>query len=89
MGLSPQELMELMLYIQKNNSWAKMYQLHQIGRKTPKYIDFKMDSRTGDIWCVVFRRGNEEIARFRTENGYNLKERVYEWLDEVKEGGSV
>ncbi|MGL5767126.1 MAG: hypothetical protein ACRCX8_15945 [Sarcina sp.] len=88
MGITALELKELMDYIQENNGWNKLYQNHKRGRKTPKYINFRMDTRTGDIWLVEFSGvvgggvNSKEVFTFRTENGYSLKEKVYEWLNE-------
>lgn len=88
MGLNPQEVAELIQYINENNSWRHMYTLHQKDRKTPKYYNMQFDSRTGDMWAITFYsivgggfKGKEEVF-IRTENGYNLKDKIYEWLNE-------
>lgn len=87
-GLNPQEVAGLLSYIQENNSWRHMHTLHQQGRVTPKYIDMSFDTRTGDMWRIVFRNcvGGKNIKStkeyiFDTNSGYNLKEKVYNWLD--------
>lgn len=88
MGLSPQEVAELIQYIQENNSWRDMYTLHKKGRKTPKYYTMQFDSRTGDMWAITFSSivgggyNSKKEVFFRTENGYSLKDRIYKWLDE-------
>ena len=91
MGLKPQEVAELIQYINENNSWRDMYTLHQKGRVTPKYIEMQFDTRTGDMWSISFRgcvggkaKSSKEEVVFRTEQDYDLKERIYKWLDDVK-----
>ena len=89
-GLTPEEVAELMQYISKNNSWEHLHECSERGRKVPKYIDMYMDSRFGEVWCIKFRdivcggyTGPDEVI-FRTERGYELKAKIYEWLDGEK-----
>lgn len=55
MGLNAQEVKDLLEYIAENNGWDKLYTNHKNGRKTPKYVNMKMDTRTGQVWLVEFR----------------------------------
>lgn len=89
-GLNQQEVKDLVEYIAENNSWNKLYECHQRGRKTPKYYTMSYDTRTNDMWRICFyeiigggHSGNrKEEVIFRTENGTDLKQRIYDWLDE-------
>ena len=85
-GLTPDQVKELMDYIQKNNSWANMYECHENGRKTPKYYSMSMrmnaDTRDGTVWSITFYSHDKDVT-FRTGEGYNLLEKVYEFLDET------
>ena len=86
-GLYPEEVMELMNYIQENNSWDNMYDCHQKGRETPKYYTMRVDTRTGTVWCVTFdnlifnKTNSNDGITFRTEQPYKLKEAIYEFLN--------
>lgn len=86
-GLNPQEVKELIEYIQENNSWDKLYATVHSGRKAVKYYNMCFDTRTGDMWQITFYQtmgcGDKEVI-FRTDRGYNLKEKIYEWLDEPR-----
>jgi hypothetical protein len=84
MGLSYEELQELLEYIEKNHSWKNMYKNHVNTDKPPKtikYVTFDFDTRDCDIWQVRFYNicGCEDIT-FRTEQGYNFKDKIYDWL---------
>jgi hypothetical protein len=88
-GLTPQELKDLLEYIQKNNSWDNMYEIISAHpkRKIIKYVRFSVDTRQGDIWCITFDNligAKENESTFRTEKDYNLKDKIYEWLNEEK-----
>ena len=88
-GLNPQEVKELIEYIQENNSWEHLYDCCQKGRKVPKYYDMTFDTRTGDMWSIRFRQitggghNRKDKIFLRTENGYSLKDKIYEWLNET------
>lgn len=49
------------------------------GRRMPKYVDLRMDTRDGEIFNVNFDGGDSRS--FRIESEKDLKE-VYEWLNE-------
>lgn len=92
-GLNQEEVNELVEYIRKNNSWYNLYHVHNSGRKAIKYYTFTYDTRTNEVWKVDFYeisgRGvcykSDDHVIFRTEPNTNLKERIYQWLDEVVE----
>ena len=92
-GLNQQEVKEHVEYIKENNSWYNLMKCHERGRKVPKYYTMKYDTRTNDMWMIEFYQISgrgchykpDETVTFRTENGYSLKERIYQWLDEVCE----
>ena len=81
------ELMELLQYIQENNSWEKQGEINfeqGRARKIVKYIDFCVDTRTADVWHIKLRGGHNDIV---FDDGTalmpkNLKEDIYKWLDE-------
>lgn len=77
--------------LKNNNSWSNLYECHQRGRKVPKYYTMQYDTRTNDMYRICFYqitgnscryKSNDEVV-FRTENGYDLKQRIYDWLNEV------
>jgi hypothetical protein len=86
LGLTYDELKELLQYIEDNHSWKNMYELYYENGKTPKiikYVNFGFDTRDCDIWFVKFSNimeGKESEKEFRTERGYDLKTEIYEWL---------
>lgn len=89
-GLYPDEVSELMKYIQENNSWENMYNsVFEKNRVVPKYYELTVDTRTGTAWAVKFRQcvnGDKDEITLRTEKGYLLKDKIYEFLDkEIKE----
>lgn len=93
-GLNQQEVQELVEYIKENNSWYNLSECLQRGRKVPKYYTMQYDTRTNDMWRICFYqisgkgchyKSDEEVV-FRTENGYDLKQRIYDWLDEEYNG---
>lgn len=90
-GLNQQEVQELVEYIKENNSWYNLSKCIQRGRKVPKYYTMQYDTRTNNMWRICFYqisgkgyhyKPDEEVA-FRTENDYDLKQRIYDWLNEV------
>ena len=82
-GLYSEEVMELMNYIQKNNSWQNMLDCHNRHREIPKYYIMRVDTRTGTVWSIEFDHliYEKENKKFRTEQDYNFKDTVYEFLD--------
>ena len=88
-GLSPKEVEELILYIQQNNSWEKLYECsYERKRIVPKYFSMIVDTRTNDVWRIEFTDIvgiKEHNVIMRTENGYNLKEKIYSWLNRKME----
>ena len=90
-GLNQQEVQELVEYIKENNSWYNLSECIQCGRKVPKYYTMQFDTRTNNMWRICFYqisgkgchyKPDEEVV-FRTENDYDLKQRIYDWLNEV------
>ena len=86
-GLNFKEVSELITYIQENNSWENMYENRN--RKIIKYYKMFVDTRTGDVWKIEFysitNKGHTpDPMSFRTENGYNLKDAIYEYLDRIE-----
>lgn len=90
-GLNTEEVAELVKFIAKNNSWEHLYECNQSGRKVPKYYSMSYDTRTNDMWKITFyevtgkncdgKLDTEYV--FRTERDYNLKDKIYEWLNEI------
>lgn len=86
-GLTYAELTELLQYIEQNHSWKNMYENYCNNKDNPpksiKYVNFSIDTRTCDIWSVTFSGISDCIENevtFRTEMGYNLKDKIYSWL---------
>lgn len=90
MGLSFDEMKELLEYIKKNHSWENMYEIcnNYPDRKIVKYVSFNVDTRTNDVWQVSFYNliNCEEYKEinFRTELDYDLKDKIYNWLGQKK-----
>lgn len=82
-GLYPDEVMDLMKYIQKNNSWQNMYDNYRKGKEIPKYYTMRVDTRTGTVWSITFDHLIYDRCEksFRTEQNYNFKKAIYEFLD--------
>lgn len=80
--MTPEELCQLLSYVQENNSWNKLYEVNvERNRKAIKYVDACFDSRDGKVWHINFRDVSSGTAKeFRIENADDLK-KVYEWLD--------
>ena len=79
-GLKPNEVIELIEYIQKNNSWQNMSNVYKRKRHLIKYYDMTVDSRSGEVWMISFRVSGEDPIVFR--DGPNFKENIYKYLDE-------
>jgi hypothetical protein len=82
-GLYPEEVAELMNYIQKNNSWQNMLDCYNRHREIPKYYTMRVDTRTGTVWSIEFDHliYDRTSESFRTEQNYNFKKAIYEFLD--------
>lgn len=74
-GLSVRQLSELLYHIEKHNSWKNNLR----AEKLIKYVDISFDTRDCRVWKVNLRLSGEGTT-FRTEAGYNLKEKIYEHL---------
>ena len=87
-GLTIAEMQELLEYIRENNGLENPSNALKARRKIVKYVDFGFDSRTGTIWRVQLHQSfGSTVACFRTERDYNLKEAVYNWLDDTYDSG--
>lgn len=90
-GLSPDEVKELIEYIKQNNSWENLYKCLKQGRRVPKYYTICFDTRENDMWKIDFHQiigdsyNIKDIVSFSTEAEYDLKTKIYEWLNEEKE----
>lgn len=78
-GLSPEEYLELLQYISKNNGWSNLSKVLENKRPLIKYVSCSYDTRDNSIWSITLKEVDE--VNFRTERGYNLKEKVYNYLD--------
>lgn len=85
-GLSPQEVAELITYIQENNSWQNMMDVTKRNRRVIKYYDMTVDTRTGEMWDIQFRRSGNTPIRFTTGSG-TFKQDIYAYLDEYIDYG--
>ena len=80
--MTVEQYVELLKYIQENNSWGNnMYEngaeRHRI---LIKYVRSCLDTRDNRVWLVKFDAGNNEEISFRVENDEDLKA-VYAFLD--------
>ena len=48
--MTPNELAELLNYVNEKHGWENMYTNVTEGRKIVKYVDVCMDTRDGQIW---------------------------------------
>ena len=86
--MTPNELAELLNYVNEKHGWENMYTNVAEGRKIVKYVDVCMDTRDGQIWIskIKFRqlcsnlKNDQEYDNvvFQEENG--TKEKILEWL---------
>lgn len=85
-GLTSEEVKELINYIDKNHSWKNMYTIYKKNpkQKIIKYYSMTVDTRDGIVWQITFYNiiNNDKIneVTFRTERGYRLKDKIYNWL---------
>lgn len=80
--MTPEQYLELINYIQENNSWNDhMYEngaeRHRI---LIKYVRSCLDTRDNRVWLLNFDPGFGEEISFRVENDDDLKS-VYAFLD--------
>lgn len=84
--MNSQDLKDLIDYVMENNSWKEM-SYYNCRRKQPKYLDFRLwftlDTRDGIVFYLKTRSSGKDRS-FRVENKKDL-EKVYKWLDEVKD----
>lgn len=78
--MNSQELKNLVDYIMENNSQKEASYITR-GRKQYKYVDFRLDTRDGSIYSVIFKNGKDDVKAFEIENEEDLQ-KIYEWLDE-------
>lgn len=86
--MTPNELAELLNYVNEKHGWENMYTNITEGRKIVKYVDVCMDTRDGKIWISQIRfrqlfsnlKSDQEYDNvvFREENC--TKEKILEWL---------
>lgn len=83
--MNSQNLKNLIDYIMENNSQKEASYILR-GRRQYKYVDFRLDTRDGNIYSVIFKNGgNTDAVKFDIETERDL-EKLYAWLDEeVKE----
>ena len=79
-GLNPTEVVELINYIQKNNSWQAMGSIKNRKRHVIKYYDMSFDTRSGEMWSISFRISGGDPIVFR--DSPTFKEDIYKYLDE-------
>ena len=72
------EFNELYDEIMDNHSWESLGATWDKDNKDIKYCDISIDTRTGEIWRVVFR-GLSGNKIFQSEN---LLEEIKEWLSQ-------
>ena len=88
--LTPQQLTEVLDYVQKNHSWENMMENLHEGRKVIKYVDVTMDTRDGVIWIAKIQFRQINGSALQTDNKYDCvvfreenctKEKIIEWLN--------
>lgn len=79
-GLNPTEVLELIDYIQKNNSWQAMVDTVKRKRRVIKYYDMSFDTRSGEMWHISFRVSGKDPIVFRDSSTF--KQDIYKYLDE-------
>lgn len=76
-AMTLKEYIELIKYIEINHSFSKLKGKHI------KYIEHSFDFRTNTVFCVKLRPVcGYEVIFSTTHNDRNLKECIYEWLEE-------
>lgn len=79
-GLTPNEVVELINYIQKYNSWQAIMDACKKRRRIIKYYDMSFDTRSGEMWYISFRVPGKDPVEFR--DGPTFKEDIYKYLNE-------
>lgn len=86
--MTPNELAELLNYVNKKHGWENMYTNVTEGRKIVKYVDVCMDTRDGQIWIskIKFRqlcsnlKSDQEYDNVVFQEENCTKEKILEWL---------
>jgi hypothetical protein len=82
--MNSQDLKNLIDYIMENNSQKEASFITR-GRRQYKYVDFRLDTRDGSIFSVIFRNGKDDNIQFEVLTEEDLQ-KIYDWLDkEVSE----
>ncbi|MFW6281664.1 MAG: hypothetical protein ACOC1O_02565 [bacterium] len=67
--------------IMDKHGWNKLYENHSADRKTVKYIDLSIDTRTGEVFSVKFRSQNSpKFNEGNALNPRNMKKDILDWL---------
>lgn len=80
--MTPEQYIELLNYIQENNSWNNhMYEnACERHRILIKYVLSCLDTRDNTVWLIKLDPGSGDEVAFRIENADDLKA-VYAFLD--------
>lgn len=78
--MTPEQLKDLLNYIQENNSWAKLGETVSRNRVAVKYVDSCFDTRTNDIFEIKLRCGLSEGKTFRINSEADI-DKIYKFLD--------
>lgn len=86
--MTPNELAELLNYVNENHGWENMYTNVTEGRKIIKYVDVCMGTRDGQIWIssIKFRqlfsnlKRDQEYDNVGFQEGNCTREKILEWL---------
>lgn len=77
-GLNPSEVVELIAYIQQNNSWENMTNVLNAKKPLIKYYQMFFDTRSGEMWKIKFQIWNGEVE-FR--DSPTFKTDIYNYLN--------
>lgn len=86
--MTPNELAELLNYVNEKHGWEHMYTNVKEGRKIVKYVDICMDTRDGQIWITTIKfrqlcsnlKSDQEYDNVVFQEENCTKEKILEWL---------
>ena len=76
--MTPNELAELLNYVNEKHGWENIYTNVAEGRKIVKYVDVCMDTRDGKIWIsqIKFRQLSSNLKSDQEYDNVVSKKRI-------------
>ena len=79
-GLDSVEVLKLIDYISKHNSWNNMAKAFAGNYPIIKYYEMAFDTRTNDMYQIKFHRPGKDPIIFSTNDDNDFRESIYAYL---------